>query len=503
MDVEERLFALQSELDKSKTKEERNFLGQFATPYRLASNIVAHLKKYFHKPAKFLEPSIGLGTFFAAVLENMDKVDRAVGYEIDPLACKMAEKLWGNRIKIICKDFLASEPPTELYNLIVANPPYSRHHHIDKGYKKWLKEYVYASTGINISSLAGLYCYFLILSCKWLEKGGVSCWLIPTEFMDVNYGEAIKNFLLKKVNLLEIHKFSAEDVLFSDAMVTSCVVIFKNEPSSGSVMFTTGGSLDKPDRRVEIEKTELSEKEKWTRLFDGSVVKENTAPKIGDFFTVKRGLVTGGNDFFIVNQDVVDKYHIPKSFLKNILPSPRFVNVDKVTREYFDKNRTYLFSSELPPEYIKCHYPSAARYIEYGEKKKVNEGYICKSRNVWYSCENRKSSVFLLTYMSRNTDAHPFRFIWNDSDALATNGYLQIQPLPMYASFFKNPKNVEKVWKFLNSLPSQIFEDYGRVYGGGLHKIEPKELLKIPLEGITDIIKIKRQSGDQLELDFR
>jgi len=46
--------------------------------------------------------------------------------------------------------------------------------------------------GLPVSGLAGLYCYFLLLADEWVQNQGISIWLIPNEFMDVNYGKTIK-----------------------------------------------------------------------------------------------------------------------------------------------------------------------------------------------------------------------------------------------------------------------------------------------------------------------
>src|SRR5207302_6159457 len=80
---------------------------------------------------------------------------------------------------------------------------------------------------IKISGLAGLYCYFLLLADAWLADGGFGIWLIPSEFMDVNYGQAVKRYLTEDVKLVHIHRFCPADVQFSDALVSSAVVVFE------------------------------------------------------------------------------------------------------------------------------------------------------------------------------------------------------------------------------------------------------------------------------------
>ena len=131
-------------------------------------------------------------------------------------------------LEVRIQDFTAiTHPPDgERFNLLVCNPPYVRHHHIDTSEKPRLKARVKQVSGINMNGLAGLYCYFLGLSHQWMAPGGLAGWLIPSEFMDVNYGTAIKQYLLDRVNLIHIHRFDPNEVQFSDALVSSSVVWF-------------------------------------------------------------------------------------------------------------------------------------------------------------------------------------------------------------------------------------------------------------------------------------
>ena len=89
---------------------------------------------------------------------------------------------------------------TPRFNLIICNPPYVRHHHLGNGDKSRLQIHTLQASGMKISGLAGLYCYFLGLSHAWMTDGGVAGWLIPSEFMDVNYGQAVKRYLLDRRN---------------------------------------------------------------------------------------------------------------------------------------------------------------------------------------------------------------------------------------------------------------------------------------------------------------
>ena len=182
---------------------------------------------------------------------------------------------------------------------------YVRHHYLSQDEKKHLAETGKKETDIVLSGLAGLYCHFILLAHKWLAPNAISGWLVPSEFMDVNYGNAIKDYLLNHVHLLRIHRYDPDMSIFPDALVSSCVIWFKNEISAYDyeIEFTYGGTHDKPMQKKQVKKSELLKEYKWTR-FPGKEVRSIKSHEmtLGDFFEIKRGLATGDNNFFINNK---------------------------------------------------------------------------------------------------------------------------------------------------------------------------------------------------------
>ena len=98
--------------------------------------------------------------------------------------------------------------------------------------------------------------------------------------------------------------------------------------------------------------------------------------------------------------------------------------------------------------------------------------------------ENRTATPFLCSYMGRGSGNNsPFRFILNHSDAVATNSYLMLYPKPALARLITEDATLlNKIWDILRSIGNESIENEGRVYGGGLKKIEPKELAKVPCQ---------------------
>jgi len=61
-----------------------------------------------------------------------------------------------------------------------------------------------------------------------------------------------------------------------------------------------------------------------------------------------------------------------------------------------------------------------------------------------------------------------------------TNSYLALYPHKYLAErFAATPSLKRTVWEMLNNLTADSMLNEGRTYGGGLRKIEPKELLNI------------------------
>ena len=515
-DLEALRLELQAETDSKKENITRKKLGQFATPSLLAREIVDYaLQNQKSSSLRFLEPALGSGSFYSALLAGLADSKRslscAVGVELDPDFLSLSQKLWtAYGLQMIGGDFTRLARNDIHANLLISNPPYVRHHYIRKEDKEFLANRVSQETGLHLSGLAGLYCYFILLAHKYLEQGALSAWLVPSEFMDVNYGGALKEYLLDRVKLLRIHRYDPRDTLFSDALVSSCVVWFKNELAGENhqVEFSFGGSHQKPRAAEQIPLAYLKNERKWTRFpRTGGVSAGTTVPKgerLGDYFTVKRGLVTGDNAFFIMTRE--QTRNLDPSYFLPVLPSPRKLKVNEV---FSDGNgypaldeQYFLLNCDMPEREIAAKHPELWRYLKTGEQTTALK-YICKNRKIWYLQERRKPTPFLCSYMGRGgkNNPLPFRFILNHSDAVVTNTYLMLYPKKELARLIReNPESLEQIWSALGAITADELRSEGRVYGGGLRKIEPNELARVRCHVLSEKL---RDFGFRTETDTR
>ncbi len=494
---------LQVELDGKKTQKERNVLGQFSTPNPLATDILKFAKTLLPRNQKirFLDPAFGTGSFYSALLNQFTdaKIEFAKGYEIDEHYGKPSIKLWNStKLSYEIADFTRQKSPEEdeKFNLLICNPPYVRHHHI--GDKEYLRAKAKNSANIELNGLTGLYCYFMAIAHSWMKNNALAGWLIPSEFMDVNYGQAIKDYLLKEVTLIRIHRFDPNEVQFDDALVSSAVVWFKNKKPNKkhSIKFSFGGTLINSKIEKTIESDKLISESKWTRF---PLLDERTSEdylKLNDFFDVKRGIATGNNKYFIISADKIEEKQLPISQFRPILPSPR--NLETFVIKSDGKGnpkvskKLFVLDSKLPIEEIAILYPNLKAYLDEGIKSGVTDGYICKNKKVWYSQENRPDCLFYCTYIGRsgNENKKPFNFILNESKAIVTNSYLMLYPKPFLQELFNgNPELIQTVYDSLNRINREDMLVEGRVYGGGMHKLEPKELSKVRVPDLGQLLE--------------
>ncbi len=499
--LEKQRFALQAELDARKMPAERNRLGQFATPSLLAVDILRYASTLLPEGRKvrFLDPAIGTGAFYSALRKIFPKqrIAEALGFEIDPHYEEPASQLWEKSGLVMKLADFTHEEPSPRFNLVICNPPYVRHHHLQNGDKVRLQSRTCNASGMKVNGLAGLYCHFLGLAHAWLADDGIAGWLIPSEFMDVNYGQAVKRYLLDKVTLLHIHRFDPNDVQFADALVSSAIVWFRKSPppANHDVTFTFGGTLFDPKLSRKVPARELAHEAKWTRFPNAEIRIKGTAPTLSDFFRIKRGLATGDNDYFILDAEEIAARSLPMEVFRPILPSPRYLPDNEIMADenglpVLDR-RLFLLDTRLPENEISERFPALFDYLQGGKHRDINERYLCRHRAPWYAQENRPPAPVICTYLGRGDtkSGRPFRFILNNSKATVANVYLAMYPTPGLTRVLEDdPALIRRIWEVLNQISPEQLLGEGRVYGGGLHKLEPGELANVDATTIAGLI---------------
>jgi hypothetical protein len=306
------------------------------------------------------------------------------------------------------------------------------------------------------------------------------------------------------VTLLSVHHFDPDEVQFDDALVSSCIVTYRKKAPSGESMceMSYGGDYIDARQRKSMPLSHLRGLNKWTMPHFEPETPASDSALLKDLVSVRRGIATGANHFFIVDEDTARKHKMPRAYLKPILPSPRLVR-DAVIESNPDgtpriEGFRYLLDCTASPDEVRRLHPGLWAYLEEGVARGLPERYICAQREFWYFQEKREPALFLSSYMGRSNSnrACPIRLFVNFSSAIVTNVFLNLYPTAELDSALGGDR--ERMIEFvnlLNSIPGDSVRRAGRAYGGGLHKIEPKELLEVPLPALPSWLKVglKRQ----------
>ena len=461
----------------------------------------------------FGDSAIGTGALFIAIKRLVDTInnekgknysfDSAIGIDINyEMAREAFLRCNKRKLKVIYGDAVSPRIDKNLEekrNMMIVNPPYNRHEEIPSRYRKQMMQLAKKQTGIQISADAGLYVYHLLIMDKWLEKGGVAVWLLPSIVLQARYGEAVRKYLTENVKIMRLHVYNEEKSQFSKALVSTTIIVFKkiSPKEADRVKVSFGDSIDSPSLSKSLSIKELKEGiNNWRNVIVNSQrdnkQKTSTSRELqfSSLFDIKRGIATGANSFFVLDREDAKKNGIPEAALKPVLPKARMLE-NMIVRAKEDgypdvKRQLVLIDCDLEESVIENKYPSFYSYLQKAKEpdkngKAIVDRNLIKSRNPWYKQEKREPPLYLLTYMGRKKENLPsLYFILNKSKATALNTYILLYPKQWLAELLKNDDNLcEKLLEALNYSSKKVIEQQTRVYSGGLQKLEPNELKEL------------------------
>jgi len=464
--------------------------GQFFTP----PNIAEFMVKWGLSAGgeKILDPGVGTGIFLskAFTLLKEKRNYQLVGIDIDPIllnACFIRLKLLGlsDGVMLIKNDFLTWESENK-YDFIVCNPPYIKFH----GFNRDITTKIAHEFNVQITRLTNIYTLFSVRVARFIKDDGRIALITPSEFLYTGYGQELKRFLLENFRITAFILVGLTEEVFNSVMTTSLITLLeKKEPEKDhQVKFIRLDDrqkslvdLESLECVTEIYQHKLDPREKWLIYF----IKNNSfieflhkLTPLSAIATVDRGIATGCNAFYTLSEHTIKKFSIPRQYLKPVIAKASHCPYYDFTYEDWDRLRKkgenvfllYCFS-EQPPKSLKA-------YLDYGLKLGVDKRYIPSHRKVWYAVDKRKPAPILALVFSRKR----MRFILNKAKVLNLTPFHCIYPQ------FNDETKVKALLAYLNSnICNEIATYYGRIYGTGLKKLEPRDLENLPVINVSDL----------------
>lgn len=485
------------------TGEERRDAGQFFTPFWAGEVMAGWL--FQRPPSLCLDPGAGSGGLLIPAARDRGRGKaRLLGLDLDPLAISMLKanvRLRGMAgVEARQANFLLDELP-ERPDTIICNPPYSRHHVIPAEEKLAIHDGFEERLGVRFNGLAALHVLFLVRALEVAADGARIAFITPSDWLDVGYGKKIKEWLLANAQVEAIVLIEESHLFFEGVMTTAAITLIrKTAPTSeptrllhiegdptrimpSAVISALTESQFAPAQLAFCRSSEamLDATGKWSR----PPLKRRRGQPLGSFARIRRGIATGSNRFFVISEAQRRTLGIPVSELKRCITSPRIFSGSELTAEAMDS-----LPDDVPRWLVDNSDPEAAkektalgRYLRRGLRQRIHHGYLAARRSPWHRLEQRGESPILFTYFNRDAP----RFIRNRCGAVPLNNWLIIEP--------NDGVDCDALYELLQSRTvREQLNERRRVYGGGLWKLEPSELVEVRVSGQPSAPTIDRSA---------
>ncbi len=318
--------------------------------------------------------------------------------------------------------------------------------------------------------------------------------VIPAELLQVGYAAELRRFLVGRFSRLTLVTF--RHLVFPVQQEVVLLLGEKNgkERSGIRVVELDGIEQLQSYRQPKFSNDDLKpmdhSTEKWTQYFLTSEevavlrrVKDHPElRRVKDFADVEVGIVTGFNDFFILDAEEVRERSLDGFTIPVVSRSPHLGGIVFSETEWETNRRENRPSHLLDiPDVPTDKLPREVQdYIAYAEKQGWHKGYKCSIRDPWYVVPSVWTPD---AFMLRQIGRYP-KVVVNDTEATCTDTIHRVR-------FHNGTNRRDFASVFLNSLTFAFSEVMGRSYGGGVLELEPREAASLPLPPLASSLDAK------------
>lgn len=471
-------------------------LGAYYTPADLASVVVGWAMN--GRSQRFLDPSFGGCSFLHAAAADIssDSQNRGLsgiyGVDIDRRAVGFASGLIAAGLpqdNLLIRDFFSVRPPDigGEFDAVVANPPYIRHHQLGSRVRanalKCMDE-----IGVPLDGRADCWAYFALHAARFVSTGGRLVLLLPPAVLHADYATGVLRHLgerFRTIRIIRLHqRFFAgteeQTVVVCASNDSERMVRYQEVTDLSSLEKTLGlGALEQRAASVDFDSTGREWKmgampanvaSAWARVTHHPAV-----TTLGRVASIRIGIVTGANAFFIRRPSETSEWHQPGFQARwivrgRVLEGASWAALDIArARRHDAPSKLIVISSGA-----KLRRP-LTRLVEAGERLGFDQRYKCSVRRPWYSCEDTGVPDAFLPYMA----ARSLAIVENQARSLCTNSIHRVR---WTDDTISRRSLVAASWTSIFALGSELF---GRSYSGGVLKVEPSEAARLPIPKVT------------------
>ena len=450
---------------------ERRSSGATYTPAPIVSSMMAWAASQ-GPIARVVDPGAGSGRFTVAAGRALPRAE-LIAVETDPTAALLARGHlaaagFAARASVRVEDYRALTLPNlaKGKTLFVGNPPYVRHQLLGPTWKAWMTSTA-RSHGLTAIQLAGLHVHFFLATLQHARPGDIGVFVTASEWLDVNYGQVVRDLLLGGLGGRSIHLVDPKAMPFPDAITTAAITCFEVAAKPTAIYLRSVekvADLASLDGGHPVRRDRLAASSRWSTFTKQATDPRDGFVELGELCRVHRGQVTGANDVWIAGDHAAG---LPRSVL---LPT-----VTKA-RELFGAGAELSDAAllrrviDLPADldvFGSDERKAVEKFLRFAREKGAHTAFTAKHRKAWWSVGLREPAPILATYMARRPPA----FVRNRAAARHINIAHGLYP--------REPMSERVLRRLAAYLSRGTSLSQGRVYAGGLTKFEPKEMERL------------------------
>ena len=356
-----------------------------------------------------VDPGSGSGRFLLEAGRRFPD-SYLIGIEKDPLAAlisraNLAAAGMAQRSEVRVENFLMSDLAwTGGKTLYIGNPPYVRHHLIHPQWKRWFKSQA-AEMGMKASALAGLHVYFFLKIASKAEAGDFGALITASEWLDVNYGQFVRDLFLDRLGGKSIHLINPKAETFPDAAATGAITTFAVNGRPRSARFARVDALSDLGNLsdgIRVPRESLIAEKRWTHFIRTRPQTPEGYVELGEICRVHRGQVTGANRVWIAGRHSEE---LPDSVLfPAVTRAKELFDAGPVLKDARNLRRVI----DLPEDLTALNTSligAVQNFLVQAEEMGAKDNYTARNRRPWWSVRLREPAPILATYMARRAPA--------------------------------------------------------------------------------------------------
>ena len=417
-------------------------------------------------------------------------------------------------------DFFETDFPC--VDVLIGNPPYVR---------RWWQKDVDALQVIaeqvqdvrTFSRLTDLACYFVIYGTRFLKPGGRLALIVSDSWLDMRYGTAFKDYLLRTFRIRGMLGFQSQ--VFPDVLVRPVVILAEKRPETKTsgrerVAFVSlNGRIpkaipldpcrlltDAPERvsGTIVRLDELRPAHNWTPLLYAprvyaELLQHPGMTSLASLAQVRIGLQSFAKMFYIVPREMQERWEIERRWLQPFIMSPKDVDTPCLSPD--TAIRHYILACDTPRAHLADTH--LLHYIQYWENQVLNPRGLARPvigvQNLPRVGKTRRTPWYnLLSDLTRRGTApillprriyQRYQVAWNQASWVAGENFIEVTPhadvplLPLLA--------------ILNAGTTEIaVRASAHVYGGGVYNLNPGSVGDVP---VVDVRQMSPAALRQIE----